>query len=93
MAKILISSSTLAKALSEIAEGDYVSSVVLNLEQISLITNNKKTIRISAHTSSNCLFAQDHKRWDSLYQVVKVIPEQPIILDVYDNVLNLIIQF
>jgi hypothetical protein len=92
--RIVISSKYLASQLK-----------VVNLETafVAKITDNKLilffetgTIDININSCSNSMggdFMQQNKRWDWLYDIVSKIEDIPIVLDINQNKLNLIIEF
>jgi hypothetical protein len=92
--KLLLSSKVLASKLNEIDfETDEVKRVSLNDNELMLITL-KKSVVIPVHVvifkaSEN----QEGRGWDCVRSLVSRVEEQPIVLQIYDNVLNVIFQY
>lgn len=93
MAKILISSAALAEGLSSFSPKEKVTIIELCKTYIYIGTNAHSLTKVKAEPSKIAVFYQEDRRWDKLFEVVKSMPDQPIILDINDNILNLIIQF
>jgi hypothetical protein len=101
--KILVSTKALGKLLSQIPENEFVQRV--NLEGgkhagdfhgngvLTLITNTK-TFELPVHILKfeASVKVQD-RRWDWLNNLMNQVDEQPISLEIYEKVINIIFQY
>jgi hypothetical protein len=92
--KILISSKYLAKKLEKIDfEKESVERVSLDKDEFILITQ-KSAIRFQVHVLEfKQSVKQDGRRWDWVKSLVSRVEEQPIVLHIFDNVVNVIFQY
>jgi hypothetical protein len=92
--KIVISSKQLANDLNKINfKKEYVLEV-RSLKGLLVIYTNKQKIKISCEISDpKIIIKQDENRWDWLKLLVNSINEQPIVLELNDYILNIIINY
>ena len=98
--KILVSSKALAKKLSEIDfDNDRVYNVVLNsignttICELSVNTNTK-TVKVMVEVIVfQAAVKQDSRRWDWVKDLLTKIDEQPIVLEIKESVINVILQY
>jgi hypothetical protein len=92
--KILISSKLLASKLKEIDfEKESVERVTLDKDELILITQTSKVnfhVRVLQFKAS---VKQEGRRWDWVKSLVSRVEEQPIVLHIFDNVVNVIFQY
>lgn len=96
--KFIVSSKGLFRILSQIDfESDRVESIIcVNNEVLELLTAKGDTVKIFAtnkNTEGEKSIPQDYRRWDWVYNLVKKIDDQPIVIEVSQNLLNILIQY
>ncbi len=92
--KVLVSSKYLAKMLSNIGTEEHVYSAELNENTLSLLTNeNKVDVRIVRCIGNNENLKSINGRWDSVYNVVRAIEEQPIVLRLHEKGVTIELQY
>lgn len=99
--KLLVSSKALAKELSEInfsEETIMMAELMIGERSASrrlTLYGTKKGVAqlpVESKDMSQCL-NQSKVRWDWVYDAVSKIPEQPIVLDIYESGINVILQY
>lgn len=94
MMKVLLSSKLLA---SELAKIDFENEQVFQVrgEGSNLIINtDKQTLELSVEMLQfEPRVKQENKRWDWVKKLVSCADEQPIVLDIHENVVNVIFQY
>lgn len=94
MRPIVISSKYLQQKLSEIDfDNDYVVDVIIKGETLTFHTTEKNVEVELSENYGNMTFEQIDRGWDSVLKVCSQIDEQPICLQIYENVINIIIQY
>jgi hypothetical protein len=92
--KIVISSKYLASNLSLI---DFEKETVQNLVLLSCnltLNTEHQSITMSVETSGyNCTMNQHDRRWDWVKKLVIKVEEQPIVLEITENILNVVFQY
>lgn len=98
--KLLVSSKQLAKKLSELPEMEFVLSATLRRDEkykdagILLLLTQTKAIEICVHILKfEAALNQEGRRWDGIYRLVKKCQEQPITLELFPRVTNVIFQY
>jgi len=92
--KILLSSKVLATKLKEIDfEKESVERVSLNNGDLIIITQNS-SVTINVHVLEfKASIKQGCSRWDWVKQLTNQVDEQPIVLQMFENVVNIIFQY
>jgi hypothetical protein len=92
--KILMSSKLLASKLKEIDfEKESVERVTLDNDELILITQTS-SVKFHVHVLEfKASVKQDGRRWDWVKSLVSRVEEQPIVLQIFDNVVNVIFQY
>lgn len=91
--KAIMSSRELSLKLDKIDfDEDRVIKVSSNEGQLNILTS-KSNITILCEVSENKSIDQENNRWDWLKRLVYQIEEQPIVLDLDNNKLNIIISY
>ena len=92
--KILISSKYLA---TKLAEFDFETDTILAIrgEGSNLyLDGNKKTVEIWCDILEfNPRIKQENRRWDWVKKLVDSVDEQPITLQITENIINVIFQY
>ena len=92
--KILLSSKLLALKLKEIDfEKESVERVTLDKDELILITQTssvKFQVNVLEFKAS---VKQDGRRWDWVKSLVSRVEEQPIVLQIFHNVVKVIFQY
>jgi len=92
--KILISSKHLASILNDIDfEKEFVTSVYSKKNGITIDTNSWSYNTNCEVSEANISVIQKNKRWDQLKILVNKIDNQPIVLKLFENTLNVIISY
>ena len=98
--KILVSSKTLAIHLKEIdfTGGEYMVSACLKKESnhydLILSTENKAVsipVEVLIHTVLP--YKQHNRRWDWVKELVSKVDEQPVTLEICEQIINVIFQY
>jgi|ERR1035437_2849231 hypothetical protein len=98
---ILASSKTLKKALSEINfdEECVIKSELMPIENsiMKMLTiygsvNGIASLRVESKAESQCI-DQHHARWDWVYDSVSRLSEQPIVLNINKDSVEVILQY
>ncbi|MDD3875453.1 MAG: hypothetical protein PHT69_02470 [Bacteroidales bacterium] len=94
MMKVLLSSKLLA---SELAKIDFENEQVfqVRVEGSNLIINtDKQTLELWVEMLNfEPRVKQENRRWDWVKKLVSCADEQPIVLDIHENVVNVIFQY
>lgn len=92
--KILISSKVLSDNLDKINfEDEYVIQVRGEGSKF-IINTNSQTIEICCEILRfSPRVKQNNRRWDWVANLVDKVDEQPIVLDIYENVINVVFQY
>ena len=91
--KILISSKHLASQLNKI---DFDLDCVVQVGGIKNfeINTNKQTIKIPCEILIPSIYIkQDNRRWDWVKSLLNKVDEQPIVLQITENIVNVIFQY
>lgn len=92
--KILISSKTLAEELKKI---DFESETVMQVRGEGskfIINTNKKTIEIWCDIIFfEPIVKQENRRWDWVKHLLSQVEEQPIVLNIQQDFINIIFQY
>ncbi len=94
--KILVSSKHLYEKLSEI---DFYSDKVVSAsvsERVFTITTSTKQIYLHSEPIAfvrDKYIRQESRRWDFVKKLVDSVGEQPIVLEIYEGVTNVIFQY
>lgn len=93
--KFICSSQYLASKLSEIYQKDELVKSVFLKDNIFTLKSDKQeiTMTVGGNDSSGVGCPQDNRRWDWVYDLVKHISDQPIVLDINENIVNIIFQY
>ena len=92
--KILMSSKLLASKLKEIDfEKQSIERVTLDKDELILITETS-SVKFHVHVLEfKASVKQDGKRWDWIKSLVSRVEDHPIVLQIFDNVVNVIFQY
>lgn len=92
--RLLLNSKYLFKKMKEIKfASDYVERVELDGSLLKFITTEKTVeLQVEVIRFTERKIEQAGRRWDDIRDVVSVCEEQPIVLEIYPNVANLIFQ-
>lgn len=92
--KLLVSTKVLAQKLAELdLEKECVQNVVLN-NSILRINTQTKSVEIWVDVFEfKAAIKQDNRRWDCLKLLLAKAPEQPVVLQISENTLNVIFQY
>ena len=92
--KILVSSKLLARKLEEIDfENESIERVTLDNDELILISQTS-SVKFSVHVLDfKASVKQEGRRWDWIKSLVSRVEEQPIVLQIFDNVVNVIFQY
>lgn len=92
--KILLSSKLLAYKLKEIDfEKESVEMVILVNDELILSTQ-KSSVKFQVHVLEfNAIVKQDGRRWNWIKSLVSSVEDQPVVLHIFDNVVNVIFQY
>jgi hypothetical protein len=93
--KVILSSKQLAQELSKI---DFDTDRVVEVEgesgELCIDTQLGKTIRIICEVfNPEIIISQESRRWDWVYKLAKKVDEQPIVLDISENSVNIIFSY
>jgi hypothetical protein len=92
--KIVISSKELASKLNEIDfEEEYVIRVNSEMNRIIIKTKDNNYNIDCVVSESNTCVNQFNNNWNWLKKLVNDIDEQPIVLELFDHILNIIISY
>lgn len=94
--KLFVSSKVLTKKLSELDFDTYpVTRVTLQKGTLSLTAGNKTVrIRVLSMPIKNAGVFENHSaRWDWVYELLKNCSEQPIVLNIYKTMVEVIFQY
>lgn len=93
--KVVVSSKTLANALSELdLENELVYNVVLENNILSINTDSK-TVKVGVGTVvfSAAVPNQSDVKWDWVKRLVCAVEEQPITLHIFPTGINVLFQY
>ncbi len=92
--KVLVSSKSLYNVLSQIDfNTDSVRNVILNKFQL-IINTYTQSVNVCIETrSQESTIIQENVRWDFIKSTVGKLDDQPIALDIHENVTNIILQY
>lgn len=92
--KVIVSSKTLYKRLSEIDfDKESVYNVVLE-DNVLRINANTKSVEVYCETVTfKASVKQANRRWDWIKELCNKVEEQPIVLEIYENGVNVIFQY
>ena len=93
--KIIVSSKQLAADLSLIDfDNDHVVEVGADENELIIDTQEGTTVRIGCEMSQRTMIIkQENRRWDWVKRLVENVEEQPIVLDISENIINVIFQY
>lgn len=93
--KTVVSSKQLATNLSLIDfDSDHVVEVGADENELIIDTAEGTTVRIGCEISQRTLIIkQENRRWDWVKRLVDNVEEQPIVLDISENVVNVLFQY
>jgi predicted GTPase len=93
--KIIVSSKYLASELNKLLadENERVDQVDICSNELIIYTQYKSAILSLVDTNGTGNFKQGDRRWDWIKELVNQVDEQPIVLDIYENVVNVIFQY
>ena len=89
--KLLVSSKYLAQKLAEL-DYETVLRLDLNEKELTFVTANKSISMNVEVLRFESTVNQENRRWDWVRNDVTAINEQPIILDISEKVVNIILQ-
>jgi hypothetical protein len=93
--KVLLSSKRLAQELSSINfQSEFVRRVSVERDELTIITG-ESILKFDVHVLDykNPVVLQKDKRWDWVWLLVNRVDDQPVILDIYENVVNVTFQY
>ena len=86
--KVIVSSKTLHTALKGLCLGGYSIKEVSAENGLLTFTTDNKTSHLHCEIESDMdkvTIAQYNRRWDWVCEIVKCIPEQPVVLNITKN--------
>lgn len=91
--KIISSSKALSRILEDIPDNEFIERVNLEDDELILITQTK-TLKIPVHIIQfEASVKQDNRRWDGVARLMSGAPEQPVVLEIHDKIINVIFQY
>ncbi|MDD4972013.1 MAG: hypothetical protein PHT07_21510 [Paludibacter sp.] len=93
--KILVSSKSLADCLNKLdLEDEIIERIVPNADEITFITAyHSVKLLCGAITDFRPMIIQSGRRWDWIKKLVNVVDEQPIVVEINKERVNVIFQY
>ncbi len=92
--KLLVSAKLLKAKLNELdLENETVERVTLDNDELILITQTSSAKLYVHCVEFNSSLKQEGRRWNDIKKLVSKLEDQPVVLHIYESIVNLTLQF